>query len=265
MLPSFAYRYRGYYFDTETGFYYLQSRYYDPEAGRFLNADDAMFTMSINGNVLASNLCSYCCNDVINSYDPTGMNKIHNFLTKANRWFLSHGINTAAFAALVLNMRKDRYGVYHANFNCWQQYFGYNDLYDLVFNIGTSMRSKKFPFSSGGKSYILWAWKGDYINLGAGAELGIYYGGAPHWKVDKKLAMNMSMTLKYKGRRIISYSAKTWWITGFHPKYLNVNASNLTASFTVKFNTLRMYQDFAARYKKSWSCNSRTRSSSYTF
>ena len=32
-------RYRGYVYDTETGLYYLQSRYYDPEIGRFLNAD----------------------------------------------------------------------------------------------------------------------------------------------------------------------------------------------------------------------------------
>lgn len=32
-------RYRGYYYDTETGFYYLQSRYYDPSIGRFINAD----------------------------------------------------------------------------------------------------------------------------------------------------------------------------------------------------------------------------------
>ena len=34
------FRYRGYYYDTQTGFYYLQSRYYNPEWGRFLNADD---------------------------------------------------------------------------------------------------------------------------------------------------------------------------------------------------------------------------------
>ena len=33
------FRYRGYYYDTESGFYYLQSRYYDPEVGRFLYAD----------------------------------------------------------------------------------------------------------------------------------------------------------------------------------------------------------------------------------
>ena len=35
----YPFRYRGYYYDTETGFYYLQSRYYDPVVGRFLNAD----------------------------------------------------------------------------------------------------------------------------------------------------------------------------------------------------------------------------------
>lgn len=39
VISRFPFRYRGYYFDRETGFYYLQSRYYDPATGRFLNAD----------------------------------------------------------------------------------------------------------------------------------------------------------------------------------------------------------------------------------
>lgn len=34
-------RYRGYYYDTETGLYYISSRYYDPEICRFINADTA--------------------------------------------------------------------------------------------------------------------------------------------------------------------------------------------------------------------------------
>ena len=56
------------------------------------------------------------------------------------------------------------------------------------------------------KNYILWAWKGDYLNLGAGAELGIYYGGKDinsFWKVDKSLAMPMTLTLKHKTKGII--------------------------------------------------------------
>ncbi|MFQ8576167.1 MAG: RHS repeat domain-containing protein [Acutalibacteraceae bacterium] len=35
-------RYRSYYYDSETGFYYVSSRYYDPEIGRFINADAAI-------------------------------------------------------------------------------------------------------------------------------------------------------------------------------------------------------------------------------
>ena len=88
------------------------------------------------------------------------------------------GIDTAKIGAFFLNMSKDKNGVYHASFDCWQQYFGYNKFYDFMFDIGTSMQAKYFDFSYGGRSYRLWAWKGDYINLGAGAELGIYYYGA---------------------------------------------------------------------------------------
>ena len=155
------------------------------------------------------------------------------------------GVKTAEIGAWVLNMKKDKNGIYHAQFDCWQQYFGYNDFYDFIFDIGTSMLSNKLDFKSGRRKYRLWAWKGNYINLGAGAELGIYYGG-PHWLVDKNLAMNMSMILRYKGKKIISYSKKTWWLTGFNPdeKYLNVKASDLRAEFSFKFNSNTMYRDF---------------------
>ena len=37
------FRYRGYYYDNETGLYYLQSRYYDPNVGRFINADEVTY------------------------------------------------------------------------------------------------------------------------------------------------------------------------------------------------------------------------------
>ena len=64
-------RYRGYYFDQETGLYYLQSRYYDPEIGRFINADDAG-TLGANGEILSYNLFAYCLNNPVSGYDPTG-------------------------------------------------------------------------------------------------------------------------------------------------------------------------------------------------
>ena len=65
------YRYRGYYYDTETGLYYLQSRYYDPAVGRFLNADEALY-LEINCIPDEFTLFTYCWNDPINMIDESG-------------------------------------------------------------------------------------------------------------------------------------------------------------------------------------------------
>ena len=63
-------RYRGYFYDTETGLYYLQSRYYDPEVSRFINPD-GYATTDADG-VLSANMFAYCENDPVNGSDPTG-------------------------------------------------------------------------------------------------------------------------------------------------------------------------------------------------
>ncbi len=62
-------RYRGYYYDTDTGFYYLQSRYYDPVLCRFLNADGYASTGS---GFVGYNMYAYCNNNPVNYSDPTG-------------------------------------------------------------------------------------------------------------------------------------------------------------------------------------------------
>ncbi len=70
------YRYRGYYYDIDTGLYYLQSRYYDPAVGRFMNADDAQF-LGVSETVLGYNLLAYCENDPVNMVDMAGFAAIN--------------------------------------------------------------------------------------------------------------------------------------------------------------------------------------------
>ena len=62
-------RYRGYYYDSETGMYYLKSRYYDPQVKRFLNADGYAAT---GQSILGNNMFAYCDNNHVNRADSTG-------------------------------------------------------------------------------------------------------------------------------------------------------------------------------------------------
>ena len=68
-------RYRGYVYDEDSGFYYLQSRYYDPVTHRFINADGLVSTGT---GILGHNMFAYCNNNPVNRYDPTGCSWLSN-------------------------------------------------------------------------------------------------------------------------------------------------------------------------------------------
>ena len=63
------FRYRGYYYDVETGWYYLNARYYDPNVGRFLSPD---VILGANGGLQGYNLFAYCNNNPVMFVDPSG-------------------------------------------------------------------------------------------------------------------------------------------------------------------------------------------------
>ncbi len=79
------FRYRGYYYDAETGLYYLQTRYYDPETGRFISQDSIEYAdpEAVNG----LNLYAYCGNNPVMNVDPNG----NSFLRKVGSWFKNAG------------------------------------------------------------------------------------------------------------------------------------------------------------------------------
>ena len=99
------FRYRGYYYDAENQLYWLQSRFYDPNTGRFLNADSILKA----DDILGANLFVYCSNNPINYFDFTGKAKewIFNGVTypydgsAADFHRLEHGQSPLAYEAAV--------------------------------------------------------------------------------------------------------------------------------------------------------------------
>ena len=65
------YTYRGYRYDSEIGYYYLNSRYYNPEIGRFIHADGIEY-LGANEDILSYNLYAYCSNNPVMNVDPNG-------------------------------------------------------------------------------------------------------------------------------------------------------------------------------------------------
>ena len=97
-------RYRGYYFDNDTGLYYLKSRYYDPQIARFVNADSQISTYASGLNLFA-----YCGNNPVSRIDSNG----HSWKDIAN-WFSSTWNKIKKTAEEIVNtVNKKVYSVYY--------------------------------------------------------------------------------------------------------------------------------------------------------
>ena len=83
------FRYRGYYYDSETDLYFLQTRYYDPEVGRFISRDSIEYADP--ETICGLNLYAYCGNNPVMNVDPTGCSWMDTWWGKLLGW-----ITTAA-------------------------------------------------------------------------------------------------------------------------------------------------------------------------
>lgn len=206
----------------------------------------------------------------------------------------------ASLGSRFLNFKMDDKNMgLHSQYNTWQSKGGYSNLYDTVFHLftGGNMDALKLDFQLDMSmqdffetydittkipdellevtnfapitDIILWAWRGDYLNIGAGAEVGIYI--RPHfWDYNenfldqyftiKELAMPMTLYLynyDYANNKvkenIISWApeAPQWWITGFNPDTVGeADVSKQVMISSVKLSQFAVSEDKNIVYDK---------------
>ena len=262
------------------GLLYMRARYYSPELRRFVNADILMGDIN---NSATLNRYAYVNGNPISNIDPFGMaaddsrggqyttndwlDKAQKLVTNAFNWSVDTFKYLTAegyldwFLELTLGATPTD-DIYHIRQDWWQSwhFVGYNDLYDWAFDFGvgltgTTMERDKFDFVYNNKQYVVWVWKGDYINLGSGAEAGIYEESIipNHWltSTDNNLKMSLKLQEIDSGDILFDYhpTESNWWITGFDPSHQNAQANNLQSTITIDFSNNK---DMGEAFKKSW-------------
>ncbi len=171
------FRYRGYYFDTETDLYYLQSRYYDANTGRFVNGDMAEFAF-FEQNILSHNLFGYCGNDSVNNVDYNGYYTASSLKKKS--WLFSLASNFGINIGLISRTIKKQF----FRINLW--------LVKLIFSVSVGLTKNykagvSFNFT---KNSI-----GVSANLGMGAGYSLAFAYALSWT-----NITRSMSLVYASK-----------------------------------------------------------------
>lgn len=140
----------------------------------------------------------------------------------------------------------------------WQVLGGYNDAYDVVFDIVCSMNRRKFIFNLDGKDYAIWAWKGSYLNLGPGSEVGFYEkeNNLGLWSCSDFLKMSCSLYhVLGEGSYRTLYNwypqERQWWVTGFVPDEVLIKEEELRQVSSVELPTEAMYNKFKYIWKNT--------------
>ena len=234
-------RYRGYVYDTETSLYYLQSRYYDPFAGRFLNAD--IYCDTGTSTPLSTNMFAYCENNIINKIDPSGY------------WVVSAGLEGGAAAILGLYLAVgvgfdgtniaitlsvgmliitnasayiSGYFAYYPNKKSVKNLSGWGASVGCSFSVGVHLSGGAgFEFQSNGHGFS--------GSIGAGASIA----PIPYFQVKFGYTWVWYWNIK-KTKNNQSYTKSIWWIP--NSKIKLTKTSNYTNVYVYKFKkTIRVY------------------------
>ena len=131
-------------------------------------------------------------------------------------------------------------GNYYTPKEPWQLPFGYSDLVDDLFEFFTDMVAVKLEFTHGDDLYVLYGWKGDYVNLGAGVEAEFLNDdGIWQWNAHPDEYMpDMTASISYQGTEILRVDpdGKQVWAAGFATRYQDLDPNDLTATLTYDFS-----------------------------
>ncbi len=155
----------------------------------------------------------------------------------------------------------------------WQSQVGYSTLYDLAFSLGGPTKRLMFKFTAtvngAPRYYVIWCWKADYWNLGAGAEIGIYYTDSADdveknfYLIDENLTLHVNMDINYGVKDSVlsldlnDFHQTNWWITSFTPSIqfpnidlIHVNLKVRFTNYTVgSFNNYKLMGPFYKEWK----------------
>ena len=153
-------------------------------------------------------------------------------------------------------------GIFHSKYKTWQRFLGFTHFFDLMFFVGTLGQMDKAILTApvtldiNGVSMpiemVLWTWKGNYMNLGAGAETGSYFRILPlslltsslvfdtvaGYALGDKGSFPMKLTLYDKDNEVVfclEPDGRSWWPAGFKPSFQDPIVGDLTAVTEIQF------------------------------
>jgi RHS repeat-associated protein len=275
---------------TLSGLVELGARVYDPSIGRFLSVDSILAPFDPQQN----NGYSYAHNSPITQSDPSGLltepdpsgsdssggdpcgddqcmggnappagntgggqdatqAKALNLSEKYGSW-VQHP-NAAERAALWLaGVTVGNDGNLRTNGLSLQLLGGYSNWLDDQFKKYTEAKPESFQFTYGGTKYVLWMWKGEYLNWGDGDEVGLYaQNNSPldrieGWNADPfdSNLPKMSVSLSVGGRKLGSFDPQQSqdWVGLYDPAATDTNIADIHATISVTFPSKGMYTAF---------------------
>ena len=166
------FRYRGYYYDVETGLYFLQTRYYDPETGRFISQDGVEYADPTTVNGL--NLYAYCRNNPIKFIDFCGHIPTSNSYSTNSSTLTLFGFHHKYWGRLLITATQTFYRSEESGI-----FYSYEDT-----NVGFS------NMMTWGAGINLWGWFGIDLSYNSEYNIGIGINISPYFHINASIGLD---------------------------------------------------------------------------